>query len=164
MKNVMAQLDNEMKKKLKDRYEIVSLLGEGSFGRVYKAHDRINHIDVAMKKLKSSNSSDGLMCSTLREISLLKFLNHKNIMSCYDIVYLPEENQLYLILQLMNCDLKKLIKNKTTETPCQYASIMAQILSAVRHCHERRIIHRDLKPENILVDESTLTVKIADFG
>ena len=164
MKSVIAHLNTEMKSKLKERYEIVCQLGEGSFGRVYKAHDKINHVDVAMKKLKSSDTSDGLMCSTLREMSLLKFLNHKNIMPCYDIVYLPDENQLYLILQLMNCDLKKLIKNKMTEHPCQYTSIMAQILSGVRYCHERRIIHRDLKPENILIEESTLTAKIADFG
>jgi len=152
------------KNDLKERYEKISLLGEGSFGRVYKAIDKIHNTEVAMKKLKAAHSNDGLMCSTLREISVLKKLNNPNIMSLYDIVYLPEDNQLYLILELMTCDLKKLIKTNKTLSPCIYASIIAQILSGVRYCHERRIIHRDLKPENILVDESNFLVKITDFG
>ena len=89
----------------------------------------------------------------MREIALLKELEHGNIVNLIDIVH--GENKLYLIFEYFNQDMKKYLDKKGA--PCsmsQVKSVIWQVLQGLLHCHQRRIMHRDLKPSNLLIDES----------
>ena len=100
-----------MSKKIADRYLIVSKLGEGAYGKVYLAEDLKNkNQKVAIKQLKSSSVEEGVPISSLREISLLKELNHVNIVKLMDVVHL--QNNIVLVFEYVETDLKIMLKKK----------------------------------------------------
>jgi calcium-dependent protein kinase len=101
----------------------------------------------------------------LKEIQILKTLDHPNILKCFEIF----EDTRYFYVATEHCpagDLFSQIINLNHFTDSKAAEIMLQLLSALSYCHENRVIHRDLKPENILLMESgdQLSIKVADFG
>jgi cyclin-dependent kinase 2 len=136
------------------------MLGHGAYGKVYKARDKETNTFIAMKKMNIDLEREGVPTTTLREVSLLKELNHPNIVKLFDVIV--TENKLYLIFEYMERDLRKVL-DASCLTSEQIKKIMFQILDALSFCHSRRFMHRDLKPENILVDEE-FNIKIADFG
>jgi cyclin-dependent kinase len=79
-----------------ERYIKLEKLGEGTFGVVYKARDRESGEDVAVKKIRLESEDEGVPCTAIREISVLKELNHPNIVRLY--LY-----QLHLIKQTLRC-------------------------------------------------------------
>jgi serine/threonine protein kinase len=144
------------------RYPTVAVLGQGAYGKVYKARDTQTGQFIAMKKTLHNFEREGVPTTVLREICLLRELNHENIVSLKDIVV--TERRLYLIFEFVESDLRKFIHNHEGPiNPMEIKRIMYQMLKGICFCHSRRIMHRDLKPENILVSENA-TVKIADFG
>jgi cyclin-dependent kinase 2 len=117
---------------------------------------------VALKKIRLENEEEGVPSTAIREISLLKELQHPNVVKLKDILF--EDNKLYLIFEYLEFDLKKYMdKNKATLTDATVKSLLYQILCAIAHCHSHRIIHRDLKPQNLLLDRNGI-IKLADFG
>ncbi|VDK67986.1 unnamed protein product [Onchocerca ochengi] len=129
------------------KYERTEILGEGSFGVVYKGIDKRTGKLVAMKKIRLTHESEGVPCTALREMSLLKSLKHPNIVSLEEVIL--DEQLVYLIFEFISMDLKKHIDK------IPYGELMKKA--------ERNILHRDLKPENLLVDDNG-GLKIADFG
>ncbi|KRX09463.1 Protein kinase-like domain [Pseudocohnilembus persalinus] len=126
-----------------DNFQIIKVLGEGSYGRVYKGKDQTTQEIVALKEIKFDDLSDGIPASTIREITILKELkNEQNILQLKETIYQPEQKKLVLVLEYIDQDL---------------------VINGVLNCHNKRIIHRDLKPQNILIN-SDLEIKIADFG
>jgi serine/threonine protein kinase len=118
---------------------------------------------VAIKRVKIEHGDEGIPSTALREIALLKELDHPGIVKLMDIVH--GENKLYLIFEFFNMDMKKFLDKKGEALPIENTKrIMWQVLQGLLHCHQRRIMHRDLKPSNLLIDESETKVKIADFG
>lgn len=98
-----------MSKKIADRYQIISKLGEGAYGNVYLAEDLKNkNMKVAVKQLKSSSVEEGVPISSLREISLLKELSHVNIVKLMDVVHL--QNNIVLVFEYVETDLKIMLK------------------------------------------------------
>lgn len=150
----------------KMRYDRIEKLGEGTYGIVYKALDKENvHGVVAIKKIRLENEDEGMPSTAMREIAILKELNHKNIVQLFDVVYVPAEKKLSLIFEYIEYDMKKFMKSLTGGLSEEQVKILIrQLLEGIIHCHNRRIIHRDLKPQNLLIDSKTLTLKIADFG
>ena len=148
------------------RYEKLEKLGEGTYGIVYKAKDKENPGKlVAIKKIRLENEDEGMPSTAMREIAILKELNHENIVSLYDVIYVPIEKKLSLIFEYVEFDLKKFSKSLSAPlTEREIKHLIRQLLNGIIHCHNRRIIHRDLKPQNILIDKESLQVKIADFG
>lgn len=142
------------------RYEPVEILGHGAYGRVYKARDIENNTYIAMKKMNIDLEREGVPTTTLREVALLKELNHMHIVKLFDVVV--TEKKLFLIFEFLERDLRKLLDEAPLSGE-QIRKIMSQILDALVFCHSRRFMHRDLKPENILID-SELNIKLADFG
>ena len=152
-----------MKGKLADRYQIEKKCGEGAYGKVYLATDLKNNSSVAIKKIKLASVEEGVPISSIREISLLKELNHKNIVQLRDIIHL--ENKIILVFEYVNQDLKQLLKSYSgqgLETKL-YKSLLYQLLVGIQYVHKLKILHRDLKSENLLVSKDGV-LKIADFG
>ena len=153
-------------------YVFGKTLGSGTYGTVFKASRRIDGESVAIKKFKYTPcDSQGIPSSTLREFSILKKLDHKNIVKLIEIFFCDDHsNQLYMVLELGEIDLKKYIDQfkdfrgslRDQLTP-QIRPITIHILQGLDHCHKKGIIHRDLKPENILLFRDG-TAKITDFG
>jgi serine/threonine protein kinase len=134
-------------------YEILTLIGAGGMGEVYRARDTKLKRDVALKVLPEAFASDpARMARFQREAELLASLNHPNIAHLYGI----EERALVMELvegPTLPCPLP-------VETALNYAR---QIVEALEYAHERGVIHRDLKPANIKITPEAV-VKVLDFG
>ena len=136
--------------------------GEGAYGVVYKGKDRITGDFVAMKKIRLELEDEGMPSTALREISLLKELQHPNIVSHKDV--LQNDGRLYLIFEFLDKDLKRFLDSCDGPLdPMLVKSYTLQMLRGLSFCHMRGCMHRDLKPQNLLLD-SAGTLKLADFG
>ncbi|XP_053708513.1 cyclin-dependent kinase 4 isoform X2 [Synchiropus splendidus] len=154
-------------------YELLALVGEGSYGHVYKAREvggsrRL----LAVKKFHVPHESFhmGIPASVIREVSLLRMLrdfNHPNIVKMLDVSSAPTGKSLHLILVLEFLDqdlsmyLSKVPADGLNKDCIQ--GLMVQLLCGLDFLHTNMVLHRDLKPANILVG-SHGEVKIADFG
>ncbi|XP_027318272.1 cyclin-dependent kinase 1 [Anas acuta] len=147
-----------------DDYTKIEKIGEGTYGVVYKGRHKITGQVVAMKKIRLENEEEGVPSTAIREISLLKELQHPNIVCLQDV--LMQDSRLYLIFEFLSMDLKKYLD---TIPSGQYLdrsrvkSYLYQILQGIVFCHSRRVLHRDLKPQNLLIDDKGV-IKLADFG
>ncbi|KAG0238278.1 Cyclin-dependent kinase catalytic subunit, partial [Mortierella sp. GBA43] len=149
-----------------DAYHKEEKIGEGTYGVVYKAIEKATGRVVAMKKIRLENEDEGVPCTAIREISLLKELRHDHVVRLLDIIH--DENRLYLVFEFLELDLKKYMDTLPTTgisglPPDQVKEYLYQLIRGVEYCHARRILHRDLKPQNLLIDE-TRNLKLADFG
>ena len=118
---------------------------------------------IAIKKIKIDLENEGIPSTALREITILRELQHPNIIELKDVIC--NNNKLYLLFEFAEYDLRKYLeeyenKNLDEET---IKSFLYQILDALAYCHSKKIIHRDLKPQNILLTKN-LKIKIGDFG
>eukprot|EP00916_Digyalum_oweni_P011069 GHVL01018401.1.p1 GENE.GHVL01018401.1~~GHVL01018401.1.p1 ORF type:complete len:226 (+),score=23.18 GHVL01018401.1:24-701(+) len=147
-----------------NKYERLEAIGEGTYGKVYKAKDRKNGQFVALKKMKLDQDDEGVPSTAIREAALLQELNHQSIVKLVDIIC--SRDYLYLVFEFLKSDLKQYMRSFGYSTPLapeMVRSIMFQILNGVAFCHSHRFFHRDLKPQNMLIDEDGI-VKLADFG
>merc|ERR1712023_460758 len=146
-----------------DKYRKIDKLGEGTYGIVYKARNRETDDIVALKRIRLESVDEGVPCTAIREISLLKELNHPNIVRLYDVIH--TERKLTLVFEFLDQDLKKFIDSCVNGKmqPMQIKSFLYQLLRGVNYCHQHLILHRDLKPQNLLINEEG-ELKLADFG
>ncbi|KAI3701204.1 hypothetical protein L2E82_45853 [Cichorium intybus] len=147
-----------------EQYEKVEKIGEGAYGVVYKALDKMTNKTIALKKIPLDQGDMGVPSTAIREISLLKEMNHENIVRLYDVVH--TEKNLYMVFEYLELDLKKYMESSPefSKDPSLVKKFVYQILRGITYCHSRRILHRDLKPQNLLIDPTKNTVKLADFG
>lgn len=148
----------------KQRFEKLEELGKGSYGTVYRAKDRETNQTVALKKLKC-DAGEGLPSTTIREISLLRDLQHDNIVQVKDVAWAFGDSHLYVVLECLDCDLATYLSSQK-EKPAilQVKVFLQQILKAMWYAHSNSVMHRDLKPQNILIDKASQKLKVADFG
>jgi len=102
----------------------------------------------------------------LREISILRTMNHPNIIKIKEIIVPPGNllfDSVFIIMEFAQSDLKKLFRSPAHLDDDQIAFLAYQILCGMRYMHAAKVLHRDLKPANILINEDC-TVKICDFG
>ena len=130
-------------------YKIIEYLGEGSFGKVFKAREISTGRILAVKRM-SINHSEKKYSNIIKEINLLKHLSHQNIVKYYD--YFEEEDFIYLMMEyLEGGTLKDYINNKKEITEDEARIIIKQLLVALSYLHYTcDICHRDVKPENIM--------------
>lgn len=137
-------------------------IGEGTYGVVYKAKDRVTGEIIALKKIRLEAEDEGIPSTAIREISLLKELQHPNIVRLYDVVH--TERKLTLVFEFLDQDLKKYLDvcDSGLDLPIM-KSFLYQLLMGVAYCHHHRVLHRDLKPPNLLINREG-QLKLADFG
>nr|ACU19247.1 unknown [Glycine max] len=147
-----------------EQYEKVEKIGEGTYGVVYKARDRVTNETIALKKIRLEQEDEGVPSTAIREISLLKEMQHRNIVRLQDVVH--SEKRLYLVFEYLDLDLKKHMDSSPefVKDPRQVKMFLYQILCGIAYCHSHRVLHRDLKPQNLLIDRRTNSLKLADFG
>ncbi|HSP56649.1 MAG TPA: protein kinase, partial [Dehalococcoidia bacterium] len=138
-------------------YRILSPLGAGGMGEVYRAHDIKLGRDVAIKTLPPAFARDpGRLARFRREARTLAALNHPNIATIYGLEESPDAD--YLVLEL--------VEGETLHGPVPLATALdlaSQVADALQVAHEHGIVHRDLKPANLKVTPQG-TVKVLDFG
>ncbi len=145
------------------QYEVVSKLGEGGMGEVYRARDTKLDRDVAIKILPESFASDpDRLARFEREAKTLAALNHQNIAHVYD-AGRAEAGFSYLVMELVDGeDLSARIARGAVPF-AEALPIVRQLVDAIETAHDAGIVHRDLKPANIKV-RADGTVKVLDFG
>ncbi|KAK9709054.1 Cyclin-dependent kinase catalytic subunit [Basidiobolus ranarum] len=146
---------------MSENYTKIEKVGEGAYGVVYKAKDNRTGRIVAMKKVRLESEDEGVPTTAIREISVLKELNHINVVGLLDIIH--SDGKLYLVFEFLDLDLKRYMDKAGTLDPMQVKSYIYQLCRGMAYCHARRILHRDLKPHNLLVDREGI-LKLADFG
>lgn len=127
----------------------------GSYGAVYKGREVSTNKYVAMKKVNIDLLENGFPKSYLREMSLLKSLQHENVVRLVEIVWKSNEH-IYLIFEYMLNDLRTYMNdyepNGLMQRPGALKSYFYQITKGVEFCHMHSLLHRDIKPENVLID------------
>ncbi|MBY0549428.1 MAG: serine/threonine protein kinase [Candidatus Obscuribacterales bacterium] len=150
------------------RFEMLSIIGEGGMGKVYKA--RHVHMDkfVAIKTLVSSALTDQKSFMRFKQESrAASSLGHPNIISIYDFGA-SVDGLAYLVMEFVEGkNLEEIILTQETMDLQRFLRIFSQVCSGMQHAHKRGFIHRDLKPSNLMVfdtEDDTDVVKILDFG
>ena len=144
-------------------------LGEGTFGEVSKARSKKTGQVVALKKILVHNEKDGFPITALREIKLLKALNHPNILRLVEMAVerpkdVTKKSNMFMVTPYMDHDLSGMLKNPNIHlTEPQIKCYMKQLLEGCRYLHESRILHRDMKAANLLISNKGI-LQIADFG
>ncbi|HEX5103088.1 MAG TPA: serine/threonine-protein kinase [Pirellulaceae bacterium] len=145
------------------RYQVKTLLGEGSYGRVYLAHDPQLDRQVAIKVAKfGPNVRRALIDEFLREAKIAAKLKHPGIVTVYDSGE-DEQAGCYIVMEYVEGrSLKRLMADEKVPHD-KAADYIAQAAEALAYAHKRDLVHRDIKPANLLVDHDG-RIKIADFG
>ncbi|XP_016404337.1 cyclin-dependent kinase 2-like [Sinocyclocheilus rhinocerous] len=94
-----------------ESFQKVEKIGEGTYGVVYKAKNKITGETVALKKIRLDTETEGVPSTAIREISLLKELNHPNIVKLRDVIH--TENKLYLVFEFLHQDLKRFMDSSS---------------------------------------------------
>ncbi|KAK9846817.1 hypothetical protein WJX84_000705 [Apatococcus fuscideae] len=143
-----------------NRYKVLKILGDGTYGSVWKAHNLETNEAVAIKKMKRKFYS-WEECITLREVKSLRKLKHPTIIKLKEVI--RENNELFFVFEYMDCNLYQLIKDRPKPlSEARIRSIIYQIFQGLAYMHKHGYFHRDIKPENVLVLKDV--IKIADFG
>ena len=150
---------------LPPRYRILSLIGQGGMGRVFRVHDEERREDVALKVVRTATAGDRLRLE--REIRALLKLRHEDVVRIHD-VGLAGEDAFFTMELLEGSPLDRLLPAEPPGAPgiARALELGERILVALERVHESGLIHGDIKPSNIFVlgDGDTPAVKLLDFG
>ncbi|EUR78682.1 CMGC/CDK protein kinase [Plasmodium falciparum 7G8] len=147
-------------------YKKLNKISEGTYGAVYRAQNKRTKKIVALKKLKnfSSMHNEGFAMTSLREINILLQLQHDNILSIKEVVFGKHLNDIYLVMEYIEHELKMILDNKSPSfTISELKCLLKQLLSGINYLHRNWVMHRDLKPTNLLYSNKGI-LKICDFG
>ena len=148
---------------LSGRYVLNEIIGTGGMAVVYRAWDRVELREVAVKVLRSEYSADEDFIRRFNnEARAAAQMSHPNIVGMYDVG--QDGDARYIVMEYVKGrTLKEVIRQSGRLKPQRAVQMTLRILAAVDHAHKSHIVHRDIKPQNILVDGEG-TVKVADFG
>ena len=165
MEIYMDDLTHEFPYELGNDFKYIETIDHGAFGTVIHVIEISTNKEMAIKVINKTTSHLSLIEKVKEEISILKQLNHINIVKFYG--FFETINQLLIKMEYVKYGtLSKWMKNHKKITEEEASIILSQIFSAVVYLHGKQICHRDIKPENIMLSrENDLnSIKIIDFG
>lgn len=163
-------------------YDGTYQIGQGAYGIVFRGIQKSTGDTVAIKKIPSNEAAPegGVPCNVIREISLLRELEHPNVVRLLDVIQSSSaptpgsgNGSLHLVFEYVAHDLKTFmdqhqisddILERRGLPPPMVKNFMRQIFAGVGFCHTYRVLHRDLKPHNLLISANGTQLKLADFG
>lgn len=155
--------EKRLRRALGDDYELLSLLGAGGFGRVYRVRDLHLEREVALKVMHPHLTADPAVVERFRrEAQLAARLNHPNIVDIYDIA--GRSGLLWYTMELV--DGPNVAQKVERDGPLpvdDLLRLLREALSALGHAHQQGLVHRDVKPENLLLERDG-RLRITDFG
>ncbi|CBF74071.1 protein stk47 [Aspergillus nidulans FGSC A4] len=139
-----------------------SVIGAGTYGKVFKAIHVYTQRKVALKKIRMEGEKDGFPVTAVREIKLLQHLRNHNVVSLLEVMV--EKNECFMVFEYLSHDLTGLINHPTfTLTAAHKKDLAKQMFEGLSYLHHRGVLHRDIKAANILISNQG-RLKYADFG
>jgi len=143
-------------------------VGEGTYGSVFMGADKITGEIVALKRINTEEEENGFPITAIREVKILKALNHENIVELKEIVTSKDQGAIpknvFLVFEYLEYDLTGVMETKEIKiTQDHIKSWSRQLLKGCHYMHTNKIIHRDLKASNLLINRRG-ELKIADLG
>ncbi|KAI7905710.1 kinase-like domain-containing protein [Cokeromyces recurvatus] len=143
-------------------FEKIGQVGEGTYGKVYKARNGKTGKLMALKRIRMKNERDGFPITAMREIKLLQKLKHERIVELQEIMV--AKGSVYMVLEYMDHDLSGILGHPNFNfEPAHAKSLVKQMLEGLAYLHHMGILHRDIKGSNLLINNKG-ELKIADFG
>jgi len=149
------------------RYQILSKLGAGAFGEVYKAQDTLLHRTVAIKRIRMDAFTDEAQLEEvkerfLREAKVAAQLNHPHIVTIHDIQWSRDFS--FIVMEFIaGQTLQKLLSTRKRLPLAETLDLLGPVADALDHAHQKKVVHRDIKPANIMIEPSGRP-KVTDFG
>lgn len=164
-----TESDSLIGKLFAEKYEILSLLGEGGMSKVYKARHKFMKRIVAVKLLHESATKDPTAKARFQqEAEAASALNHQNVVTVHDFGFTPSGQAFFVMDCLEGKTLEELLEvSKNTMPLPEAVDIFAQACDGLDHAHRKGIVHRDIKPSNLVIikqEDGSDLVKIVDFG
>ncbi|KAK2962345.1 putative Mitogen-activated protein kinase [Blattamonas nauphoetae] len=145
-----------------NKYDVICVQGEGAYGVVLRCRNKKSGELVAVKQFKGSTEDEIDKKATLREVKILRELNHPNIVNLLEAF--KRRDQLFLVFEYCELDMLAILQqNPDGIDPEDVRFYMWQLCRSLEYLHRNGIIHRDVKPENLLVCRNK-ELKICDFG
>ena len=142
-------------------YNLLDLVGEGSFGKVYKARKKFTGETSAIKFIAKKGKTERDLRSLRQEIDILRVLKHPNIIAMRDAF--ETEHEFCVVMEYAQGELFEVLEDDRTLPELEVKAIARQLVSALHYLHTNRVIHRDMKPQNVLIGANKV-VKLCDFG
>ncbi|XP_016052303.1 PREDICTED: serine/threonine-protein kinase 36 [Miniopterus natalensis] len=144
-----------------EKYHVLEMIGEGSFGRVYKGRRKYSAQVVALKFIPKLGRSEKELRNLQREIEIMRGLRHPNIVHLLD--SFETDKEVVVVTDYAEGELFQILEDDGKLPEDQVQAIAAQLVSALYYLHSHRILHRDMKPQNILLAKGG-GIKLCDFG
>ncbi|MFC8846092.1 MULTISPECIES: protein kinase [unclassified Micromonospora] len=160
-------MSNALPQLVADRYRLISPLGQGGMGRVWKARDEVLHRDVAIKELVPPPSLTPeerreMRERSLREARAIARLNHVNVVRIFDV--LRTDGDPWIVMEYVaSKSLQDTLAEDGPVTPAKAVEIGLGVLGALKAAHKAGVMHRDVKPGNVLLGTDGRVV-LTDFG
>ncbi|MDX3641499.1 serine/threonine-protein kinase, partial [Streptomyces sp. MB09-02B] len=149
------------------RYRLLTPLGEGGMGTVWRARDEVLHREVAVKEVRAPggiavSDVERMYARLEREAWAAARVANRNVVTVYDVAM--EDGRPWIVMELVRgLSLADLLDGEGPLSPQRAAQIGAEVLSALRAAHEAGVLHRDVKPANVLISNDNRVV-LTDFG
>eukprot|EP00899_Mesostigma_viride_P028194 jgi/Mesvir1/855/Mv17428-RA.1 len=144
-----------------ENYHIIELIGEGSFGKVYRGRRKYTGQITAMKFIMKHGKSEKDIRNLRQEIEILRNLRHDNIIQMLDAF--ETKTEFCVVTEFAQGELFEILEDDQNLPESEVRLIARQLVKALHYLHSNRIIHRDMKPQNILISSGG-KVKLCDFG
>ncbi|KOV49589.1 hypothetical protein ADL00_45610 [Streptomyces sp. AS58] len=149
------------------RYQLLSALGTGGMGTVWRAYDQVLHREVAVKEVKApddlaASEVERMHARLEREAWAAARICHPNVVTVYDVA--KEDERPWIVMELIRgSSMADLLKAEGALSPQRAAHVGVEVLAALRAAHAAGVLHRDVKPANVLMAHDGRVV-LTDFG